>query len=450
MRFSLFLLSLGLTVFCFGCTSDSLSSLNLLNKEEARIPGERKSVFERADPLANPLPTTFSKSAVLLGTARPIAFWPQAGGTPANNPGRIALSFQGIEEWHTSLGEVGLGLRWSDRHYYRISARPVVDQGRIYVYQQDGMVSALSLSGELQWRNDVRPSGEYDVAVGGGVATAGGRVFVGTGYGELVALEGTSGQEIWRVRLPAPTRGAPVVEGGRVFVMTQNNDLLAFRQADGGEIWQSDGVPQIASLLSGTSPAVANGVVIAPFSSGEVMALDVRTGQLKWLDLVSDSYRRFALSGLGDVSAAPVVEGDVVYVSGVAGHTAAVRIADGSRLWEQNLGTLYTPALSGNALFLIDLQQRLVALDRKNGKPLWFTQLPTSKTKKQQTDWIGPLILGETVWAFSDDGRFAQLDPKNGKVLSIKETGLPVYVVPVVAGSHLIMVLGKNNIAAFK
>lgn len=441
--------SLLLLIGLAGCLPDTLASLNPLADTE-RAPGTRLDLFSEKDPLSQKNAENFSTQTIHLDPPRQMAAWKQSGGTKDNNPGNIVLALQGQEEWRLSLGEGGFGLR-GDTKAYRISARPLVFGNRVYVYQQDGTVTALSLSGTPLWRQDVRPPQEMDVAVGGGISAGDTTVFVGTGYGEILALHAETGSILWRFRLPSPARGAPTLDAKRVYVLTQNNDVLAFDQKEGQMLWQSNGVPEIASVLSSAGPAIVDNVLIAPFSSGEVMALNAQTGALKWLDIVSDSYRHLSISGLGDVSAAPVVDKNTVYVTGVGGHTAALNLTDGKRLWEQRIGSLYTPVVSGNALFMIDLQQRLVALERTSGKPLWVTPLPVAKTgKKDQTSWIGPLLLNETLWVFSDTGLFLQVEAKTGSILGQKPVNQPIYVLPVVAQGRLVSILGNNDLGSFQ
>src|SRR6185503_12260392 len=106
-------------------------------------------------------------------------------------------------------------------------------------------------------------------------------------------------------------------------------------------------------------PAFSGNTVVVPYSSGEVTAFDAEKGTLKWADAVVRSTRTLAVSGFTDVAASPVIYNGVVYATGVSGRTIAVSLASGERLWEQNIGSAATPAVSGNALFLIDLQDEL-------------------------------------------------------------------------------------------
>ena len=67
---------------------------------------------------------------------------------------------------------------------------------------------------------------------------------------------------------------------------------------------------------------------------------------------------------------------------------------NGERLWEENIGSASTPAVSGDAVFLVDLQDNMVALNRATGKVFWRSALPVVRKKKFFSVWAGPTLAG--------------------------------------------------------
>ncbi len=119
--------------------------------------------------------------------------------------------------WSAPIGQA------NDRRH-RITAEPVSDGQRIFTIDSRALVSATSTSGATIWSRDLTPpSDRSDDGSGGGLAVAGARVFVVTGFGDLYALDAVSGTIIWRQRLEAPGTGAPTVVGGQVYVTTRNS-----------------------------------------------------------------------------------------------------------------------------------------------------------------------------------------------------------------------------------
>jgi outer membrane protein assembly factor BamB len=127
-----------------------------------------------------------------------------------------------------------------------------------------------------------------------------------------------------------------------------------------------------------------------------------------------------------------------------------VRLADGERLWEQNIGSASTPAVSGNAMFLIDLQDNMVAIDRTSGKVFWRTALPTTRKKKFFSVWAGPTLAGSLLWAVSNDGKLGGVDPSNGNLVVNRELSSPAYVKPIAANGELLNLAADGSLAAYK
>jgi len=420
--------------------SDFADSVNPFGGEDI-LPGERQALFDTAD-----AGVVGESKPASIGSATGGTSWPNAGGGQSNDPGNVAVSVSGSRAWSNRVGTSGGGFGASA---LRISARPVSDGSRVFVYKPNGEVVALSTGGGRAWTQNLRPEGEKDTASGGGVATASGRVFAATGYGQVFSLDAGSGQVAWTADLDSPARGAPTAGAGHVFVVTQNNEVVALNQSDGTLAWSYVGIEETAGLLSAANPAVSGNRVVVPFSSGEIMALDIKKGEPVWIDGVTRGLRTMALSGLADVSASPVIAGGTVYATGVSGRTIASSLKTGQRIWAVDLGSVHTPVVSGSAVFMVDLDNRMVALNRKTGDTLWTTVLPRSEKKKKRRNWAGPILANGTLVAFSSDGDIARVDAASGRIVGTNDVNTDVFVTPIVAGGRVIVLHGDDGVAAF-
>jgi len=419
-----------------GCST--LSSLNPFHTKDKILPGERHAALpQNESEVAGGTPS--------IGGASSLAEWPQPGGNAENAPGNV------------SLGGTTAAATWrvhavakASKRNVRPSMPPIVFGGRIFVYDTSGTVTALAPGGGKAWSVPLAPEGEKSRPAGGGIAAAGDMVFAATGFGELVALNAATGARVWTFTLSAPAQSAPTAAAGKVFVVSATNVLHAVNQADGSEAWQYPGIPESASVLSAASPAVAGGTVVVPYSSGEVIAFDAGSGTPKWADAIIRSTRTLAVSGLTDVAASPVIYDGVVYATGVSGRTIAVRLANGQRLWEQSIGSASTPAVSGNALFLVDLQDNMVALNRTDGTVFWRTALPVVRKKKFFSVWTGPTLAGGVLWAVSNDRKMDGVDPASGNIVVDRELPSPAYVKPIAAGGQLILLSADGSVSAYR
>ena len=90
------------------------------------------------------------------------ANWTNRIGTPATRTAHPALASQltGVQ-WSTKIGE-------GDSRRHRITADPVVANGRVFVMDAKSRVTAVSLSGETLWSVDLTPARDQQNDAGGG------------------------------------------------------------------------------------------------------------------------------------------------------------------------------------------------------------------------------------------------------------------------------------------
>ncbi len=180
------------------------------------LPGERLSVL-RLDKQLEPDPQIATLEVRL---PRPVVNtdWPEAGGYPNHVMQHVALGEDIATAWRTNIGD-------GSSRYGRIMAPPVAFGDQLFAMDADSTISAIERkSGRQIWDTNVKPE-DAGPAFGGGIAFAEDRIFVTTGYAQVVALDAKTGKEVWRQGVSAPLRSAPTVSDGRLFAVTVDNQL---------------------------------------------------------------------------------------------------------------------------------------------------------------------------------------------------------------------------------
>ena len=154
-------------------------------------------------------------------------------------------------------GGIGTGSSSSGR----LSAVPLVADGKVYTLDAGGTVSAFSASGGGKvWGTSVTPKNEKRAeGFGGGLALDSGRLYVTTGYGTVVGIDPAKGTVLWTQKVGEPVRSSPTAAGGKVYFVSTDSVLHCLDGNDGQELWTARGVPEPATLLSNVSPAVGQG-----------------------------------------------------------------------------------------------------------------------------------------------------------------------------------------------
>lgn len=429
----------GLAAMLSGCTSlpeaPSLSSLtSIFKEEEKKLPGERIPVIRSE--IGEGLSSIEAKEPVNLPPQKENPAWTQPGGVPNNAPGHLALSGSLSQRWRADAGAGSS----SDG---RLTAIPIVADGRVFTLDTEGAVSAFSAgSGQLLWRTKLVPDGEdEDEGFGGGLALEGDKLFAATGFGTVVALSKTSGKILWQKSLGLPFRTSPTVASGKVFVVNAESRLYCFSAEDGTELWTARGLPESAAFLSNASPAVSGDTVVVPYPSGELLAFDVETGQPKWTDTLSRSRLGSAMTSLGD-TARPVIDGDEVFAVSSVGRMIATNRKTGARIWSRDIRSSQMPWVSGDTVFVLEVTGKLVALRREDGKIRWVTSLPNARY------WNGPVLANGKLWTISNKGLLVGLDARTGAIASKRDLDEEVYIPPVVASNRMYVLTDSARLLA--
>ena len=373
--------------------------------------------------------------------------WAQPGGNPAKAMGNVALGQSLGQAFAVSIGE-GSNVR------SRLAAAPVVADGRVYTIDTQSTVRAFDAqTGATVWATQFgADKGNRASLFGGGVAFDNGRIYATNGLGYVAAIDARNGGIVWQVHPGGPLRGSPTVSGD-IYVMSQDNQIYSLKASDGSTNWSQAAALEIAGVFGSASPAVAQGTVVAGFSSGELNAYRYENGRLVWQDQLSRTTIRTSVASISDIDAHPVIDGGQVISVGQGGRMVALELISGQRLWELNVAGISTPAVVGDWVFVVTDDAKLIAVARASGKIRWITQLPAYRNVKKKHGPIyykGPVLAGGRLIVASSQGALINVDPANGSFQSQTGVGAPISLQPVVANSTLYVLDDEGRLHAFR
>ena len=296
------------------------------------------------------------------------------------------------------------------------SPSPVTDGKHVWVTSGNGMIACFDLDGNEKWKFDIPAKfGKLGVNHGYGSSPLllGGKLIVPVLHGMktdepsyVFALNTTTGEVLWRVERPtdainespdAYTTPALLETGGKKQIVILGGDYVTGHDAEtGAELWRSGGLnPRKArDFRIVPSPTVRDGMIFAPTRQMPLLALkpggsgDISVSHLAWKysgrngpDVptpVSDGPRFYMVddggqitclnaktgetiyephdTGVGTVSASPIIADGKIYITGMTGETAVVQAGAEFKLIAKNsldnTWTLSTPAFADGEIFV--------------------------------------------------------------------------------------------------
>ncbi|WP_409560817.1 PQQ-binding-like beta-propeller repeat protein [Hyphomicrobium sp. MC8b] len=439
MRFGVAsLLAAAAAVLLAGCASDGptlpkISELNPFKTKQTPLPGRRIPIVETTESIGSNLAE--ANKPISLPSPRMNQSWSQPGGDANNAPGNLALTGSLHQLWSASAGE-------GSSKTGRVTASPIVFGDRIYTLDAAANVAAFTLTGSSVFTVSTKPETTVGLGgYGGGLAADNGRLYVANGYGVVSALDPGTGKAIWTKNLDVPVRAAPTAAGDRLYVITIDGRFYCLSGIDGSELWAARGLPQSASLMTSTSPAVDGDVVVVPYPSGDIMAFKLSDGSTVWTENLARTRQTSQIASMSDV-ARPAIDDGVVYAIGHAGRMVATQAKSGDRVWSLSIPGSEPPCVAGDTVYVVDTGGRLMALQKSDGKTRWLTQLPAAK------NYAGPVLAANTLFLVSSAGEVVSVDPMTGKVGGTMQIGDKVYIPPIVAQGHMYVLTDSAKLIA--
>ena len=320
----------------------------------------------------------------------------------------VENQFEPEKSWSTSVGS-GIGDFYSNLH-------PAWQDGNIYAADRRGTVKAVNADdGKEVWSVDLSEktnfySSNLPALLSGGVTVDGAHVYVGSEKAQVYALNTSDGSIAWQSKAAGEVLSRPVVSDGLVLVHTSNGQLQAFDETDGAVKWTVNLDMPALSLRGESAPAIAFGAAIVGGDNGRVSAVLMKQGQLIWQQRISQATGATEIDRLSDVDTTPVIVNGVVYALAYNGNLTALDLRSGQVMWKRELGSVNDFIVDANRIFLVDQNDRVVALNADGGVTLWTQSDLLHRNLTSPVLYNGYLVVGDSEgymhWINADDGRF--------------------------------------------
>jgi outer membrane protein assembly factor BamB len=284
--------------------------------------------------------------------------------------------------------------KWKFKTDARVVSSPAVENGVVYFGSYDGQFYAVdAASGQLKWKfatpgerrfaakhlHGSLPPGEtmpdpFDCFLSSPVVSNG-NVYLGSGDGNVYALDAASGKLNWKFQTGDVVHASPAVVDGTVFIGSWDSYFYALDAATGKEKWrlktgEDHEIYNQVGIQS--SAAVADGIVYFGCRDSNLYALDARTGEKKW------AYNN---KGSWVIVSPAVKDGKVYFATSDSAMFHALDAKSGAEIFSLKLAwpMFASPAIAGDFLYQPSHDGKLHAIDLKAQKAVWEFQTEGSR-----------------------------------------------------------------------
>jgi len=259
-------------------------------------------------------------------------------------------------------------------------------------------------------------------------AVVGGIAYIASTDGNVYAVDTDNGTKIWAYNTGVRVTSSPAVAGGAVFVASYDGGFYAIDANAGTLRWMvpSEGERRFAGKHLNlrppagekapdpfdvylSSPVVYDGLVYFGSGDGNVYAIDVAAGQIRW---------KFKTGNV--IHASPTIADGLLYIGSWDTYFYALNAKTGKMVWRfktgedtlasNQTGIQGTAAVSGGVVYFECRDAHLYALNALTGEKKWAYSTGGS--------WgmSSPAVRDGKVWFTTADGRgFNEVDAATGK-----------------------------------
>lgn len=358
--------------------------------------------------VATPVFTQTAPRAPLASPASlapPADTWSQFRGNP---------SLTGVA---ATVPPASLKVQWSYEAGDAIASSAAIADGRVFVGVGSGELVALSLAdGKILWKYKTA-----DLLGESSPAVAGGAVYIGDLGGILHAVNAADGKKLWTFKTASEIKSSPVVVGDRVLIGSYDGKLYAVSTKDGALLWSLETENYIHA-----TPAVADGYAYLT-GCDEVFHV-VR---------IADGKEVFTIPFAANTGASTAIAGGRAYFGTFNNDVLAFDLKSRTLLWRYSHQDRHFPfyssaAVSGGLVVIGGRDRMIHALSAATGKARW-----TFMTRARVDS--SPVIAGGRVYVGSHDGRFYVLGLAKGEKIFEYDAGSPLSASPALASGRIVI-----------
>ena len=287
-----------------------------------------------------------------------------------------ALSLTGEIQWQKKVGP------YQSQYPFGFGASPIVHEGMVIVPNQNDAESCIiafdATNGEQKWRTDADKQSSYSTPV---VAETGGKSqLLLSGANIVAAYDPANGKQLWKT----PTKwqvscGTLVWNKDRVFASggyPASQTLAVNADGSGSLVWENTQKAYEQSML------IHEGFLYAHCDNGAVYCWRESDGQEMWK-------QRFSAAGNPAQSASPVLANGNIYFTAENGETLVIK-ASSDKLTEISRNNLGNEAFASMAVCGNQIFSRIAINDPDNDtRQEWLFCLGETATERNEKNSLG-------------------------------------------------------------
>ena len=323
---------------------------------------------------------------------------------------------------------------------------PIFHDKGIIFFESDGTIINFDFNSELLWKQNIYSKKEKRNGPILYFSIYKNFLIVADNLGYYYKLDLNSGKPIWKKEKSSPFNSQIKSYKNNFYLIDSDNVLRSISVTDGKENWNVKTDSFLIQSKKRLSLVVTPDKVIFINKVGDITAVDISTGELKWQTPTQDTAVH---AGSFSVSNSDLVlDKQNLYISNNKNGFFSIDITGGIINWRQDLLSITRPIIIKNLIFTITLDGNLVLIEKKTGNIIRVTDVFEELKKKEKENILanGFVVGKKYIYLSTNNGKLFLIDILIGKTSKIIQIDNQNISGPFVVNKFLYLIKNKSII----
>ena len=354
----------------------------------------------------------------------------------------------GIQDYEGLINKIGNYKFAKLEDINQLDFKPIFLKDGLVFFDKKGTIIRYSNNQKILWKKNFYSKAEKRLKPKLNFIIDGKNLVIADNIAKLYSLNIDSGELNWSQNGSYPFNSEIKKINNKFFVVDYKNTLKCYDLSDGKECWELKTEDSFTMANSKFSLIIIKNDVIFSNSIGDITAVDINSGLIKWQlptqssNILNETYN-FKISKL-------VSDENSIYFSNNKNQFYSIDYKTGTINWINEINSNLTPIINDNFIFTVSDEGYLYVLDKIKGNIIRINYLfENYKLKiRKKIKPIGFSIGNTNLYLTNNDGKMIIVDLNSGNVIDIQKISGNLVSKPFIHDRNL-FVIKNGSIAQY-
>jgi len=330
----------------------------------------------------------------------------------------------------------------------QLDFKPVFLDKNLIFFDKKGTIIKYDSNNKVLWKKNYYSKSEKKLNPKLNFIVEGDNLLITDSIAKYYSININTGELNWFKNNIYPFNSEIKKDKNKIFAIDYKNTLRCYNITDGSECWslQTEESFTISSLKF--SLIITDNLVVFSNSIGDVTAVNIETGLIRWQlptqssSIINEAYN-LKISKL-------VSDGNSIFLSNNKNEFYSIDVKTGTVNWINEINSNLTPITTGNLVFTVSNDGYLYVIEKNSGNIIKVNDLyGIYKTKKRKDIKPVGFAIGRTkLYLTNSDGKMIIVDLNLGDVIQVEKIAGSIISRPFIYNQNL-FVIKNGSIAKY-